>query len=459
MRLARPTIALTSVAIVLAFAFASAGPAFAAPGEIWAECVSGNSASLCRESSWYTGPVAVIWRTNEAPEETNPCRLDIKYSFETDGVTNLACLARWEGGGTDKKELVIHTEVSSPSTQAIPERPPDSNGWYNHPVAITFKGQGFSGAASCFATGPSPTAVYSGPDVVSTTVGARCVDPAGKAAQASLSLRYDATPPSITNAFPTRAPDFNGWYNHPVTFVFTGSDQMSGMEPCSATYSGPDSDSAELTGVCRDAAGNVATLAVSFRYHGTPPALSLSATPGVGSVSLHWRASAAVAITRTPGLHGPHASMLYEGSSGSYTDTRSHDGVRYKYTIKVKDVAGNVTQRTIAVTPGPQLIAPAANARVSAPPLLRWTQVPGASFYNVQLFKGAKLLSTWPTHTSLQLSRTWRYAGATYRLSPGRYTWYVWPAFGPFSTAHYGGVIGHRTFVVQSPASVLTAPL
>ncbi|HEV2980108.1 MAG TPA: hypothetical protein VGX51_01645 [Solirubrobacteraceae bacterium] len=426
--------------------------------QIWPECVSGSAPGECRESGWYTTPVSVIWKSTGAPQHTEPCELGRQYRYESDTVAKLSCEAEWQGGGTDRKTIVLHDEVSELATEAVPERPPDSNGWYNHPVAITFAGRGFSGPAACSATGPSPTVSYSGPDTLSTAIGARCVDPAGKSANASFGLRYDATPPSLTDALPTRAPDFNGLYNHPVRFVFTGTDAMSGMEPCSATYAGPDSETAELTGVCHDRAGNAATLTVTFRYHATPPALSFTASPGDGVVSLRWSASTSVAITRSPGLHGPHASLLYEGRSGSFTDTRSRDGVRYAYTISAKDIAGNVTRRTISVTPDPRLIAPAPNARVTGPPLLRWTPVRGASFYNVQLFRGAKLLSTWPSRASLQLSNAWRYQSAEYRLVPGRYTWYVWPGFGSVGAAHYGALIGHRTFVVR-PTVLAGAPL
>jgi hypothetical protein len=454
--LSRITSATTTLSLVLAAALLSATRASGAES-IWAECVSASVTANCQGSTWYTGPVSVIWKATGQPEHSSPCNLNVKYPYETDTVTTLSCTAVW-GAESDTRAVALKDEVSELTTEAIPERPPDSNGWYNHPVAVSFAGLGFSGPASCFANGSSATTVYPGPDAVSTTVAAKCVDPAGKSAVPSFGLRYDATPPSITNALPIRAPDFNGWYNHPVTFVFTGSDAMSGMEPCSATYAGPDSDTAQLTGVCHDHAGNTATFTVSLRYHATPPALSLSASPGDGVVSLRWSAGNKVAIVRSPGLHGPRASLLYEGSSGSFTDTRPRNGVRYTYTVKAKDVAGNVTQRTVTVTPGPRLIAPAANARVTAPPLLRWTPVRGASFYNVQLFKGAKLLSTWPVHTSLQLTDVWHYRGTEYRLAPGRYTWYVWPGFGSLSAAHYGGLIGHRTFVVQ-PATSAGAPL
>jgi hypothetical protein len=109
--------------------------------------------------------------------------------------------------------------------------------------------------------------------------------------------------------------------------------------------------------------------------------------------------------------------------------------------------------RSITITPGPRLLAPAANARLSTPPLLRWTSVKGATYYNVQLYRGHKLLSAWPVSPSLQLTRAWRYGGAEQRLAPGRYTWYVWPGFGAFGAARYGPLIGHRTFIMRRPAS------
>ena len=73
----------------------------------------------------------------------------------------------------------------------------------------------------------------------------------------------------------------------------------------------------------------------------------------------------------------------------------------------------------------------------------------GASYYNVQLFRGGKLLSTWPVRSTLQLSRTWRFGGHQYRLTSGRYAWYVWPGFGEIGLGRYGRLIGHSTFVIQ----------
>lgn len=418
-------------------------------GQIWAECISGSVTDNCHQASWYTAPVIVVWHASPVPEATSPCLLGIEYPFEHDAVTGLSCTAWWREAGSNSTSLTLHVEVSTPNIQAIPERPPDANGWYNHPVAVTFKGQGYSGAASCHAGGPTPGAVYSGPDTLSASITGTCVDPAGKSASASLGLRYDATPPTITGAFPSRPPDYKGWYNHPVTFAFTGSDALSGMEACTATYSGPDSSHAHLVASCRDRAGNVALPSVSLRYEATPPPLNVRASGGDGVVSLRWQSGASVEITRSPGRHGPHASMLYSGSSGSFNDRHCRNGVKYTYTVKTKDRAGGVTKRAVSVTPGPHLRAPAANATVTTPPLLRWTPITGATYYNVQLFRGQKLFSSWPLHSTLQLSRSWRFAGSEHRLVPGKYSWYVWPGFGRIGEARYGRLIGHRTFIVR----------
>ena len=55
--------------------------------------------------------------------------------------------------------------------------------------------------------------------------------------------------------------------------------------------------------------------------------------------------------------------------------------------------------------------------------MLSWTPVPGASYYNVQLYRGdpRKVLSLWPATASLQLKHTWRFEGRRYRLKPGKY--------------------------------------
>jgi hemolysin type calcium-binding protein len=91
---------------------------------------------------------------------------------------------------------------------------------------------------------------------------------------------------------------------------------------------------------------------------------------------------------------------------------------------------------------------PRAGAVVSSPPLLRWTAVSGAEYYNVQLWRqGAhatrKVLSRWPTRHRFQLRNHWRYRGRVRHFTPARYYWYVWPWLG----TGYGRLHVRRSFV------------
>jgi len=431
--------------LALALICSSAGSAGAQT--ITALCTSGGHTKTCN-TNWYTTQVSLVWQATPEPISTAPCNLGIRYEYLTDIVAFPKCNAFW-GGEEAGFGFTLHVEVSSPTAEGVPERLPDSNGWYNHPVGVTFRGHGYSGAASCIASGSSATATYGGPDTLSAAVSATCTDPAGKSVVPSAGLHYDATPPTITGAIPSRPPDFHGWYNHPVSFVFSGTDATAGIEGCTRlTYTGPDSANARAIGSCRDRAGNVANFAVPLHYLATPPYLNVQADGGDDSVLLRWQSNAGLEIVRSPGLHGSAKSAVYRGASGSFKDIRTHNGVRYRYTLTATDQAGNVTVRTISVIPGPRLLAPAMNARLRSPALLRWTPVRGASYYNVQLYRGGKILSAWPRHAFMRLRRAWRFEGRLYRLVPGRYRWYVWPGFGPRAAAQYGPLIGRGQFIV-----------
>jgi hypothetical protein len=188
---------------------------------------------------------------------------------------------------------------------------------------------------------------------------------------------------------------------------------------------------------------------VPLRYQATPPRLDVEADAVDGSALLHWQSNAEVEIVRSPGSRERTSSVIYRGSSGSFRDVHVRDGVTYTYTVTARDQAGNTTVRTVSiVVAGPRLPGPTSAARPTAPPLLRWKPVRGASYYNVQLYRGTKILTLWPARARLRLKRVWRFDGRFYRLTPGRYRWYVWPGFGSRSAARYGSLIGRGQFVV-----------
>jgi hypothetical protein len=269
-----------------------------------------------------------------------------------------------------------------------------------------------------------------------------------------VTIRIDRVAPQVTTASPQRAPDANGWYNHPVAFTFSGSDGGSGIAGCSqATYGGPDNASAAVGGSCRDRAGNVGSNSFGLRYDATPPALSKVGVTSKNAVAvLRWQStSPADTITvRRSARANKAQSMLFRGAGSTFDDKKIQRGLEYVYTVQSTDQAGNVSKPVTAVALPKVLTLRKTpyTPRAAANPMLRWQAIRGASYYHVQLFRGSKrILAAWPLRPTLDLPTTWRWAGHRYRLGPGRYRWYVWEGLGQRSFARYK-TVGHASFIV-----------
>jgi hypothetical protein len=142
---------------------------------------------------------------------------------------------------------------------------------------------------------------------------------------------------------------------------------------------------------------------------------------------------------------------VYRGVGSRFVVTGFDNGVYRRYRIIASDKAGNASPAVdVVVKPSALLLAPNDGARLRRPPLLRWRAAPRAAYYNVQLFrKGQKLLSTWPRTPRLALSESWTYLGRDRNFAPGRYTWFVWPGFGPLARGTYGSLLGQGSFDVR----------
>ena len=269
-------------------------------------------------------------------------------------------------------------------------------------------------------------------------------------------IRIDSTPPTVTGIEPARPPDHDGWWNQPVAFTFVGTDATSGIAACDVVpYSGPDGAGAQVSGGCRDKAGNRATQAFAVKYDASPPGLTdVTAKPGNRAVAIGWTASSDTVLSqlvRTPGVGGAPSSVLLQGTNDTFKDTAVTNGAAYRYTVTAYDAAGNAASTTVNATPSVvYALAPAHNARLKRPPVLRWPAVTDARYYNVQLFRGKrKVLSAWPTGRSLRLHRSWTFGGRQFQLKPGRYRWFVWPGFGARAARHYGPLLAQSSFTIR----------
>jgi hypothetical protein len=274
----------------------------------------------------------------------------------------------------------------------------------------------------------------------------------GGTTNATKSIQLDKTAPVVSPGA-SRSPDANGWYNRPLTVSFVGADAISGIAGCSSgSYAGPDSQAAALAGSCTDNAGNVGRASFSFKYDATPPRLfAVRAKLGKRSAQVSWRKSAdtqRIEVLRAPGRNGQGETVVYRGSKTGFRDKGLVVGRKYEYRVTAFDQAANRSERTIKVIARGALLRPAPGAHVTSPPTLAWTRVKKASYYNLQLIRGRKVLSVWTLRPSFQMRRAWIYKGRRYRLKPGVYRWFVWPGFGRIKAAKYGRMLGSSTFVV-----------
>jgi hypothetical protein len=322
-----------------------------------------------------------------------------------------------------------------------------SNGWYRSNVTLNWVVTGAENSVGCNAT--TLTVDTPGTKVTcSATSG-------GDETIKSVTIKLDKTPPAVTAA-PGRAPDANGWYNHALAVTFAGTDATSGVESCAGgSYAGPDNAAAAVAGSCRDNAGNVTPSALLFKYDSTPPQVTaVSAKRGNRTVQISWRASAdakRVEIARAPGRKGAGQSVVYSGAASSFRDSGLAAGRHYRYRITGFDDASNRVDQTLTFTASGRLLTPAPGetVKLGSRTVMTWTRVKKASYYNLQLLRGDKVLSVWPVRASFQLPRSWVYNGRRYRLRPGVYRWYVWPGIGRISANRYGALLGSSSFVVS----------
>jgi hypothetical protein len=141
---------------------------------------------------WYTSPVAVSFSGDGGPSGIASCTsgtyggpdgADAKVSGScTDGAGNVGSAS-----------ASIRYDASAPTVKPVPERPPDADGWYNHPVKVGFAGDDAgSGVTEC--TAP---VTYGGPDADPAHLVGQCRDGVGHlSAPVALDLRYDGTKPA-----------------------------------------------------------------------------------------------------------------------------------------------------------------------------------------------------------------------------------------------------------------------
>jgi hypothetical protein len=138
---------------------------------------------------WYTAAsVTLQWNWSANSTSLSGCQ---NGTFSGEGRYSRSCTVQWGDGSSVFNPVWIGIDRTAPALLGIqPNRPPDYNGWFNHPVGIVFQGQdSVSGIASC------SSMTFGGPDGQGVSIGGSCTDVAGLTRSGAFPINYDATPP------------------------------------------------------------------------------------------------------------------------------------------------------------------------------------------------------------------------------------------------------------------------
>ena len=262
-----------------------------------------------------------------------------------------------------------------------------------------------------------------------------------------------SAPPGLVNS---SAATFTFAAGEPSSFDCQMDDRS--FAPCSspATYYGLGDGPHTFRVRPTDALGNLGAQAgYSWTIDTSAPETRVTFAPksGTAATAATFRFSSSETGTFECRLDGAPFALC--------VSPKSYSGLRraaHRFEVRAIDGAGNAdgtpslhgwTIGAAVVRTVSALSSPAAGARVTRPPQLRWRRVARARYYNVQVYRGSrKVLTAWPTRTRLQLAARWRYLGRTQSLVTGSYRWYVWPGYGAPSARRYGQLLGQSTFVV-----------
>ena len=234
-------------------------------------------------------------------------------------------------GKTDSDPAFVKVTVvdtTPPTITSVRAPPPNSKGWTNHTVTVSFQCSDIVSGIS-FVSDP---VVLPG-EGKNETANGYCTDGAGNIASKTVTdINIDKTPPTISGSR-SPGPNANGWNNVDVTVHFECNDTLSGIVSCTPdvvlTNEGRNQS---ITGFAIDLPGNGAKTTVSgISIDKTPPVIT-SAQDGTAFI-LHQTVYADAHCSDA--LSGVDACVVPIGALDTSTVGQ------HFYTVAATDIAGN----------------------------------------------------------------------------------------------------------------------
>ena len=181
--------AAASIGVALVLLFATTAAASTPTISYSIDGIVGNN-------GWYRGSthgdyVVLHWSVSSNATSSN-CLAAITLPGPTAGTTQTCWAANPDGRATAVTRPIKIDGIPPTGVTARLSRKPDLNGWYNHPVTVSWSGRdSTSGIAYC------TSGTYRGPDSATATLNGGCFDKAGNSGGLQVRLAYDATPPVL----------------------------------------------------------------------------------------------------------------------------------------------------------------------------------------------------------------------------------------------------------------------
>lgn len=300
----------------------------------------------CTGTQWVGASLKIQFNwTGTEQSMTSGCHNGDQFTPATEGDQQITCTVTYADGSTATATAHVKFDKTPPTlvSAGVPTVQPNAAGWYSKRFSVNYGwSDGLSGVNSDYC---DTSVDFEGDEtnpLAPSFMSSTCADKAGNVATAPLfPVLFDMTAPVNVAGTVSRAPDVNGWYTHPVTYTFTGTDLApgSGMDHCDTiTYSGPDNGDTSVTGGCVDKAGNRTQVTKGLGYDSTPPVMD-APTASSDPNAAGWYNSPV-----TFRFHGTDATS---GVNSCTDQTYSGpDGAADQVTGSCTDLAGNTATKT-----------------------------------------------------------------------------------------------------------------
>jgi hypothetical protein len=450
------------------------------------QAVDGDATSTPENWSWTVDLTLPVLPSDETVEATSPLGTAVTFSatdnldpspdlscsppsgslFDLGPAANVDCTAT-DAAGNQSAGLFTVTVVDttppvlSPHADVIvPQQSPSGAVvGYNLPAA-TDNGD----PAPFVSCAPSPGSTFS---LGTTKVTCSAVDGSDNQSAPSefnVVVQHGPTPDT-----PVLVPNVGRLTRHTsVTFTFQAGDGVTltcsldrpagpgTFDSCTSprTYTQLEDGGYLFTVRATNSIGNISQATFKWTVDTMPPAQvrQLRSTFGAGWVRLAWRNPTDVdyrhvSIWRKKVGATSWKFMATRRDSTSFRDGTVRNDTRYVYALRSVDRARNSSLPAKLEARASRILKPAFDSLHDSRPLIDWTYVRNAGYFNLQLWRdGRKILSVWPVRSADRLPANWRFNGRRYSLRSDRYRVYVWPSFGSKPHDYYGPLLGWTEF-------------